>query len=296
MKQCLNCSQTFESHSWHCPHCDWTPQVNGNLPVFAPELASQNQGFQASAFPVLASMEACYFWFRVRNDLICWSLKQYGNNFSSLMEIGCGTGFVLKGIARHFPGVRLVGSEIYPDGIFFAAQRLPDCEFLQLDARRIPFVDEFDVVGVFDVIEHIEDDMSVLRQIYQSLKPYGLLLLTVPQHPWLWSKLDENACHVRRYAKQDLIEKLSLSSFQIIRSTSFVTSLLPCIFLSRFLQRGKPGLSAAMAEIQIQPVLNRLFEKILRLELQFIKRGISFPLGGSLLIAARKNPKPKINW
>ena len=133
------------------------------------------------------------------NDLIVWALGKYGAGVSSFMEIGCGTGFVLQGIAGHFPKMRLVGSEIYPEGIAFAAERIARGEFMQMDARYIPFVDEFDAIGAFDVLEHIYEDEAVLEQIYQALKPYGFLMLTVLQHRWLWSRIDEYACHVRRY-------------------------------------------------------------------------------------------------
>jgi SAM-dependent methyltransferase len=288
MKRCLVCSQIFENSDWNCPHCGWQPQKNGKTPFFAPELALNNNGFRASSFRILASLEANYFWFRVRNDLIIWALEKYRPNLHSFMEIGCGTGFVLQGITRNFPEIYLAGSDIYPEGLFFAAERVTNGEFMQMDARQIPFIDEFDAIGAFDVLEHIEEDLTVLQQIHRSLKPDGLLLLTVPQHPWLWSKLDENACHIRRYTKQDLHKKLIFAGFQIIRSTSFVTSLLPCILFSRILQRGKPALSAAMAEIQINPILNHFFEKILRMELRLIQMNVSLPVGGSRLIAAVK--------
>jgi SAM-dependent methyltransferase len=290
MKRCLNCSQVFETFDWHCPCCGWRPEKNDKIPVFAPELGLNNNGFRASSFALLASLEANYFWFRVRNALIIWSIKKYGPSITSFMEIGCGTGFVLQGIAKNFPKICLVASDIYPEGIIFATERVRNGEFMQMDARQIPFIDEFDAIGAFDVIEHIQEDEIVLQQIQGSLKPHGLLLLTVPQHRWLWSKLDENACHIRRYTKQDLYKKLKIAGFQVIRSTSFVTSLLPCIFFSRMLQHDKPALSAAMAEIQINPILNRFFEKILRMELKLIQAGVSFPVGGSRLIVATKNP------
>jgi SAM-dependent methyltransferase len=288
MKRCLDCSQVFESANWQCPSCGWKPEKTDNICVFAPELALNNSGFKGSSFALLASLEADYFWFRARNDLIIWALAKYGARTFSFMEIGCGTGFVLQGIARNFPKIRLVGSEIFSKGIAFATERVKCCEFMQMDARKIPYISEFEAVGAFDVIEHIQEDVTVLQQIYQSLKPNGLLLLTVPQHPWLWSTVDENACHIRRYTKRELHKKLKLSGFKIIRSTSFVTSLLPCILFSRFLRRSKSTRSAAVAEIQINPILNRIFEGFLRIELWLVRMGVSFPVGSSRVIIAKK--------
>ena len=99
---------------------------------------TNSSGFKASSFAPLAAPEGGHFWFRVRNALIIWALGKYGASVSSFMEIGCGTGFVLQGIARGFPKMHLAGSEIYPEGIAFAAERIMGGKFMQMDARQIP--------------------------------------------------------------------------------------------------------------------------------------------------------------
>jgi len=265
------------------------------VPVFSPELAGNSSGFKASYFAPLAAREVDHFWFCARNDLIVWALAKYGANVSSFMEIGCGTGFVLQGIAHAFPNMRLVGSEIYPEGLAFAANRITRGEFMQMDARNIPFADEFDAIGIFDVIEHIEADVVVLRQIYHSLKPDGILLLTVPQHKWLWSVVDDYACHVIRYNAQELHDKVALAGFTIIRSTSFVTSLLPFMLISRLLLRRNPENFDPYIEFRINLQLNRLLKKILQLEIGLIRKGYSLPVGGSRLIIAKKTEKTALH-
>jgi SAM-dependent methyltransferase len=291
MKRCLNCTLIFESRDWRCPDCGWRPERSGRVPVFSSELARNKSGFKASYFAPLAAREAGHFWFRARNALIIWALGKYGASVSSFMEIGCGTGFVLQGIAHGFPKMRLVGSEIYPEGIAFAAERIAGGEFMQMDARQIPFIAEFDAVGAFDVIEHIEEDEAVLQQMYHALKPGGLLLLTVPQHRWLWSTVDEYACHIRRYSARELHDKVALAGFIIVRSTSLVASLLPSMLISRLLRRGKSEGFDAHAELLINPILNRILGWFLRLELWLIRMGVSFPVGGSRLIVAVKVKK-----
>jgi len=89
------------------------------------------------------------------------------------LEIGCGTGHVLSGVARAYPGTKIYGSELFPAGLAFAAEREPAADFMQMDARHIPFIDEFDVIGAFDVLEHIKEDEQVLAQMYSALKPGG---------------------------------------------------------------------------------------------------------------------------
>jgi SAM-dependent methyltransferase len=296
MKRCLNCCQIFENIDWYCPRCCWQPERSDDFPVFSPKLAQNRRSFKASYFMPLAALEAGHFWFRARNALIIWALRKYGARVCSFMEIGCGTGFVLQGISRSFPKIRLVGGEIYPEGITFAANRIAGGEFMQMDAREIPFVAEFDAVGAFDVIEHIKEDDLVLQQMYCALKPKGLLLLTVPQHRWLWSSVDEYSCHVRRYTVRELSDKMARAGFTILRSTSFVTSLLPFMFISRLLQRGKSARFDPHAELRINPTLNRIFEWVLSLELWLIQRAISFPVGGSRLVVAAKIEKTGPNF
>jgi len=288
MKRCLVCSYAFEHQNWRCPRCGWQPERHGVWPVFCPQRAQNDSGFKSSFFRTLAALEEGNFWFCARNALITWTIERYCAGVPSFMEIGCGTGFVLQGLARHFPNMRLIGADIYTEGISFAADRIPGCEFMQMDARNIPFVDEFEAIGAFDVLEHIDEDEEVLEQMFRSLKRDGVLLLTVPQHHWLWSGVDDHACHVRRYTACDLHEKLARVGFSIVRSTSFVTILLPLMFLSRLRHRFTGRSYDPQAELSVNPLVDRIFERILHLELGLIRRGVSFPVGGSRLAVAKK--------
>lgn len=204
-----------------------------------------------------------------------------------MLEVGCGTGYVLSGVAEAFPQARLVGSEIFVAGLHHAASRLPNATLVQMDARRIPYVDEFDVAMALDVIEHIEEDEQVLGQLFQAVKPGGGILISVPQHEWLWSQADEYACHVRRYTEKDIREKVKAAGFVIERSTSFVALLLPLMVASRVLKRRSEQYDPRQ-EFEIPRVVNLLLEYVLRLERHLIKLGISFPVGGSRLMVARK--------
>ena len=143
-------------------------------------------------------------------------------------------------------------------------------------------------IGAFDVLEHIEEDELVLKQIQQALRPEGVLILTVPQHRWLWSPVDEMACHVRRYSATELKEKLASAGFEIIRSTSFVSILLPAMMASRLVQIAPTEPDDLRAELVISAPLNFLFEKVLGIEAALIRCGLNFPLGGSRLVVARK--------
>jgi SAM-dependent methyltransferase len=272
-----------------CPDCCFEPaRVDGFL-AWAPELAKYNDGFPEDSFEGLARVEASSFWFRARNAIVLWALRRYFPGFQSLLEVGCGTGFVLQAISQEFPSVRVAGSEIYTAGLVIAAQRLPDVELLQMDARKLPFESEFDILAAFDVIEHILEDELVLKNFHRAIKPGGGCLITVPQHKWLWSPVDEAACHQRRYSAKELHTKVEAAGFRIVRSTSFVTLLLPLMLASR-LASHRTGEVSDSETIMLNRLLDRVLAFIMWTEHLLIRIGISLPFGGSrLLVCTRKD-------
>lgn len=289
MKRCVKCGAAFAGDDWTCPACNFAPtNVAGRL-AFAPELAGGGEGYQDSYFAELARLEAANFWFRARNQLILWALQKHFKNTQNFLEIGCGTGFVLSGIAQAFPQMPLSGSEVSINGLAHAAQRIPQANFFQMDARAIPFEAEFDTIGAFDVIEHISEDEAVLAQIFRALKPGGGMLLTVPQHEFLWSQVDEHACHVRRYHAPELRTRIERAGFRVLTMTSFVSLLLPLMFASRLARRKARQDFDVLAELRLGPVANFALKTILDLERVLIRAGIRFPLGGSLLVVAQKH-------
>jgi SAM-dependent methyltransferase len=158
---------------------------------------------------------------------------------------------------------------------------------MQMDARRIPFDEEFDMAGAFDVIEHIEEDTIVLSELHRALKPKGGLLLTVPQHPWLWSQTDEFAHHKRRYMASELHRKVEAAGFSILRSTSFVSILLPALAVSRILPHLRPNFDP-LRELNISRISNVILGEMLSVERWILRQGISLPVGGSRLLVAQK--------
>lgn len=287
MKRCLGCERRFDGQGWRCPACGFAPDTLLGYPAFAPGLAKEDIGFDASRFEVLASLEAEHFWFRSRAELIAWALRKHFPRAQSLLEIGCGTGNVLAAVLK--AGVhRVVGSEAHPEGLAFAARRASGAELLQMDARRIPFQDEFEVVGAFDVIEHIAEDEQVLREMFSACRPGGGIVVTVPQHEWLWSYRDEFARHRRRYSRQGLLRKIAAAGFERAWTTSFVALLLPLMALSRLRQRA-PERFDASRELQVGRAANRLLGAVMGLERRLIVAGLSLPAGGSLLAVAHKS-------
>jgi SAM-dependent methyltransferase len=287
MKLCCHCAQSFDGADWRCPQCGWQPETIDGRVAFAPLSSCRDHGFAEHYFSTLVQLEAGHFWFEARNELLVWALREYFPSMQSMLEIGCGTGFVLSTLRRRFPHARLAGSEILGAGLEFASERVPDGELFQMDARQIPFHEEFDVLGAFDVLEHIDKDEEVLRQMHNAVRPGGGILLTVPQHPSLWSASDDYAFHKRRYTRAELVAKVTGAGFAPVRVTSFVSLLLPLMLASRLQSRRNAKTFDAAAEFRINLILNRCLHAVMGLERQLI-RAVSLPAGGSLLLVANR--------
>lgn len=286
---CMLCGERFCNAGWECPSCHVGPGLVGGYPAFSPDLAEDNECFNADYFGQLADIESHNFWFRSRNRLIIWALRRYFPKAKNLFEIGCGTGFVLSGIKDVFPGMFLYGSDIYVDSLDYAKKRAGDAELFQMDACKIPFDNEFDVIGAFDLLEHIKKDELALSQMHKAVHDSGGIILTVPQHTFLWSQTDEYACHVRRYKARELKTKVEEAGFKVVDMISFVSLLLPVMMISRLKKRLLNKEYDIMTELKLDTLTNAVLEKVQDVERGLIRLGIRLPFGGSLLIVAYKN-------
>jgi SAM-dependent methyltransferase len=287
VKRCLACERSFGGSDWRCPGCGFSPPEVMGFPAFATGLTAQDIGFDASRFEVLARVERGHFWFSSRSRLIAWAVRRHFPGARSLLEIGCGTGNVLAVVAEDTAIPRLAGSEAHTAGLAFAARHAPGAELLQMDARRVPYRDEFDVVAAFDVIEHIAEDDAVLGEMFAACRSGGGVVITVPQHPWLWSQRDVFAGHRRRYRRAALLKKLAAAGFERPWTTSFVTLLLPLLALSRLRQRAAQGVDASR-ELEVGRTANRVCAAVMLVERGLIAAGVPMPFGGSLLVVAHK--------
>ncbi len=172
------------------------------------------------------------FWFKHRNNCILNFMRK--NNISGpLFDIGGGNGIVSSFLQIN--GYETVLIEPGQVGCENASRRgLPniiqrtfeDCLFKK---NIIP------AIGLFDVLEHIEDDGSFLNEAYDKLLPGGFIILTVPAHQWLYSQDDVEACHFRRYSSEQIKNALWEAKFEIIEARSFFSHLILPIFIMRTL-------------------------------------------------------------
>ncbi len=286
MTVCPSCGREWSAGA--CA-CGWKPETRAGFTHFAPSLADANDDYDADLYRKLVAVEAGNFWFVARNRLIVDAWRRFLPPVGRFLEIGCGTGFVLRGLGEAFPGLERTGTEIYTEGLSFAAERNPGATFVQLDARHLPWRDHFDAIGAFDVIEHIEEDEAVLAGMRSALVPGGGVILTVPQHGLLWSEYDEQAHHKRRYSRKDLLAKLRRAGLEPVYATSFVSLLLPAMLASRLVKRVRKGKSDAMDEFAIGRAANAALGGVMTLERALMRAlRLRFPAGGSLLVIAKR--------
>ena len=232
------------------------------------------------------------FWFRHRNDCLIQMFKVYPPP-GTFFDIGGGNGYVARAVQD--AGIEVVLVEPGPAGAQNARRRgirqvveatLEDARFR---SGTLP------AVGLFDVIEHVEDDRQCLRDLNRLLIPGGRAYITVPAFQQLWSYEDDHAGHWRRYTIRGLSELLRETGYQVEFAT-YVFGFLPLATLfirvlpwklgfapkrvskARMLAEHKPG----------NPLVTHVLRVLTRRELARLASGKANALGGSCLVVARK--------
>lgn len=202
-----------------------------------------------------------------------------------ILDAGCGTGGMMF-FLKKFGNVS--GIDISPEALKYCQKRGLK-QIKESSIEKILFNDEkFDLVTSFDVLYHqwVKNDFLVIREFYRVLKPGGYLLMRVPAYNWLRGKHDEVIKTRHRYTKNELVQKVRLSGFKILRSTYANTILFPIALLKRSSERFLP--EGKTSDIKPLPkIINTLFTKILYFEGRIMAK-FSLPFGLSLFVLAQK--------
>ncbi len=237
---------------------------------------------ERDAFELLTTAEADHWWFKGRRVFIRAAFQRLAlRQGARVLDAGCGSGGNLA-LLREFG--EPFGFEYDQTALAAAQQRgigtvthgsLPD---------GIPFPDErFDAVGLFDVLEHLEQPALSLSAIRARLVPGGAVVLTVPANPWLWGPHDVTHHHYRRYTARSLRADLVSAGLEVEYLSYFNSLLLPLAIL----QRAKERVVGYRAdEVTPSPGLNRLLFRIWHTERRWIPNR-QLPFGLSLIAIAR---------
>lgn len=252
-----------------------------------------SSSFDPINFELLSAIEDHHFWFRTRRAIISSIVKQVTADMEPgyrVIEIGCGIGNVLRVLQDACPDGVVVGMDLFSEGLKYAHERT-SCSLVQGDIQALPFSKKFDLICLFDVLEHIPDDITVLADLQALLADGGVLLLTVPAHSSLWGYFDKFSHHCRRYVLDELENKLSRTGFKVEYLTYYMASIFPLVWIERRLKERFDPRSAkdqASDEFRIVPVINELLAILLASETHLIARRKRLPFGTSIVVIAHK--------
>src|SRR5437899_821691 len=242
---------------------------------------------QAHTYAIMREVEDRHWWFVGRRRIIAsWVesvCREIGKQRPRILDVGCGTGANLQMLAEF--GVA--------EGVDVSAEALEFCRARGLGSVRqgaaesLPYEDaQFDLVCGLDVVEHLDDDVAGLREMFRVLRPGGRALLFVPAFMFLWGVQDDISHHRRRYRLDQLKRVVRQAGFEVERASYVNISFFAPILFGRLLMRALRIRPESENNITIG-FLNGLLGKLFGAE-SLALRYLNFPFGVSIICVARK--------
>lgn len=227
-----------------------------------------------------------WWWSRGRRALVKALVSRYadGAHGRKVLEIGCGTGAIMKELESL--AATVCGLDISPAALRYCRQRGIESVCVA-DAASLPYQDNrFDLVVGVDVLEHVEDDAGALREIYRVCRPGSLLIVTVPAFQFLWSRRDEQHHHRRRYTLSQFRERVAAAGF-IVKRASYINMplLLPLFLLVKVGHLLRRNPSAKMDFVLVPPPVNTVLSAVVEREASWLRRA-DLPIGTSIMCVA----------
>lgn len=241
--------------------------------------------YRASHYQHIRQAEDTHFWFVGRNEMIVSLVRRIlpHQDGVTVLDIGCGTGATMGMLEK--AGYSVTGLDVNARALSYAKRKTRGT-LVRSSVFGFEPKDRFAAAGAFDVMEHVADDEGFLRRCRSFLVPGGYLFLTVPAGMYLWSSVDVQSGHQRRYVPADLRRKLTDAGFRVISMRHWNSLLLPLYMLWRFIE-GRRGDDLIERYLTTpRPLINSLLLGILRADTA-VNRGI-IPFGATLVIAAQK--------
>ncbi|MEP6741965.1 MAG: class I SAM-dependent methyltransferase [bacterium] len=247
---------------------------------------------QQHTYLIMHRVEETHWWFVGRRKIIesflqrvCIELKSNSPTTEPLhiLDVGCGTGANLEMLSQFGK----------PEGVDVSAEALDFCRLRGLQqvkqgaAEALPFENNsFDLVTGLDVVEHLDEDVSGLKEMRRVLRPDGRAVLFVPAFMFLWGVQDDISNHRRRYTMAGLKEAVRKAGFEIERASYVNLSFFAPIFFGRLLMRVTGVRPASENNITIG-ALNGFLGKLFGAE-RFLLRHLNFPFGVSIICVGRR--------
>jgi SAM-dependent methyltransferase len=253
-------------------------------------------------------MQQDHFWYRGRHRLLLDVARQHLTITPPprLIDLGGGCGGWVAYLAQHqpFPIGELALADSSRTALDLAAGVLPkEIKKYQIDLLDLSWQAPWDGAFLLDVLEHIPDHRSALRQIHQALVPGGVLIITVPALQAFWSWNDELSHHQRRYSKPSLVNLARGCGFRVREARYFMFFLSPLLLASRLMTSSRARKLSAQERTALanrmhdlpNPLVNEVLSWIFGLENRVGSR-VRFPWGTSLLAVLEKDSGQESSW
>lgn len=265
------------------------PGLDERTPLFWEAAGAGDVSYPTGGHASFAAIEHTSYWFNHRNDVIASVVTRHPPR-GTIVDVGGGNGYVSLGLRK--AGFDSVVVEPGSVGAHCAHDRgLPVimAPFEQLDVPP----GSMTAAGLFDVLEHIEDDAAALRSLHAAMEPGGMLYLAVPAFTWLWSAEDVHAGHFRRYTRGGLAKLVAAQGFTVECATYFFSMLVPPVLALRAapsrlgIRVKEPSSTADDHKLPGGPV-GKAMSRAMAWEAQRIAAGRAVPFGSSCLLVARR--------
>ena len=244
---------------------------------------------QQHTYAIMDRVENRHWWFVGRRAILESFLKNIVQKLRSpvstirILDIGCGTGANLEMLSQFGEAE---GVDVSDDALEFC--RSKGLKVQAGLAEKLPFADgTFDLTTALDVVEHLDDDVSGLKEMFRVTKRGGYSLVFVPAFMWLWGVQDDISHHRIRYTKSQITQRLKKAGYEIERATYANWTFFAPILAGRTLMR-MTGIKPESENNVNVSALNGIFGKLFASERLWLKN-FDFPFGVSIVIVARKN-------
>jgi SAM-dependent methyltransferase len=283
---CLHCGDIVPpptSEGAKCAACRAVYPIEDGVVALTPP--ARDDDYPASLVDLVAGVEERHFWFSARNDVIVSTLERVAGPLAGarVLDVGCGTGFVLA--ALESAGVAACGVDMHHQALRRARARVRGPLF-RSSAASLPFAPDFEIVTLFDVIEHVDDAVALLREASRVATADGRVAVTVPAGPHLWTPYDEVIGHKRRYDRESLAAAFTRADLHVCELSYF--NCVPALAqrLQRWLRRtqrdDRDPLEVVRHALRVPPApLNALLRALVRWEAPC--RRNAWMRGGSLI-------------
>jgi SAM-dependent methyltransferase len=228
-------------------------------------------------------LEESHWWYRARRKILveCVARTLGDRNEARVLDVGCGGGTILANLAGRY---QAYGIDLEPEAAEYAAARTGQRVMAGNFPEDVPEeLHGLDGICLFDVIEHIEDDVEFLRSAKGLLRSGGFVFVSVPAIAWLFGQHDRINEHKRRYGKRDLLGALEAAGYEL-EEWSYFNFLLSPLLIPAILWKGR---KPSGHNFEVRTSFDSLFESVMASEAIWLRRH-RFPFGLSLLAVGRK--------